>query len=367
MAHRPFTASLGLGLVALRAAAAVPATPGPLPTPLPTPLPAGGGGGCSDDEGCSLNGVCSPNGVCVCDPSWRGTSCEVLRLLPAARDSGLRSVDGGRPTSSWGGAVHRQPDGTWGMLAAEMVNHCGIDSWTRNSRVVFATSPTPGGRFTRQSQVEPIFAHEPSVARAPNGSWVMYFARHFPNTTATGGYPPCNCSDGSTPAGSCHSEVGGNQHVTFMATAPALKGPWSEPRMIPLRDCNLQFCQHDMVLAGTILANGTFLGMVKVHHKASEAHLVVAQDWSDASGYVQSANDESGNLFPEASHPPDGGRVEDPSEPWQDARGNWHVLFHAESPSGAPWARSGGHAFSRKGDGRHWTCKTTQDTVPRSQ
>ena len=105
----------------------------------------------------------------------------------------------------------------------------------------------------------------------------MYFARHFPNTTGTGGFPPCNCSDGSTPAGSCHSEVGGNQHVTFMATAPALKGPWSEPRMIPLRDCNLQFCQHDMVLAGTILANGTFLGMVKVHHKASEAHLVVAQ------------------------------------------------------------------------------------------
>ena len=59
------------------------------------------------------------------------------------------------------------------------------------------------------------------------------------------------------------------------------------------------------------------------------------------------------------------GRVEDPSEPWQDTRGNWHVLFHAESPSGAPWARSGGHAFSRKGDGRHWTCKTSQDSVPR--
>eukprot|EP01043_Picozoa_sp_COSAG02_P009956 COSAG02_NODE_343_length_24147_cov_30.662051_19_plen_165_part_00 len=41
-----------------------------------------------------------------------------------------------------------------------------------------------------------------------------------------------------------------------------------------------------------------------------------------------------------------GGRVEDPSEPWQDERGGWHVLFHAESPSGAPWPRAGGHAFS---------------------
>ena len=164
---RLLAASLGLGLVALRAAAAVPGTPWtPLPTPLPTPrplpTPLSAGGGCSDDEGCSLNGVCS-SGACVCDPSWRGTSCEVLRLLPAARDSGLRSVDDGRPTSSWGGAVHRQPDGTWGMLAAEMVNHCGIDSWTRNSRVVYATSPTPGGRFTRQSQVEPS---ERSTARS---------------------------------------------------------------------------------------------------------------------------------------------------------------------------------------------------------
>ena len=28
-----------------------------------------------------------------------------MRLLPAARDSGRRSTDAGRPTSSWGGAV----------------------------------------------------------------------------------------------------------------------------------------------------------------------------------------------------------------------------------------------------------------------
>jgi hypothetical protein len=36
-----------------------------------------------------------------------------------------------------------------------------------------------------------------------------------------------------------------------------------------------------------------------------------------------------------------------------DERGHWHVLFHAESPSGKPWARSGGHACSP--DGRDWT------------
>jgi hypothetical protein len=125
-----------------------------------------------------------------------------------------------------------------------------------------------------------------------------------------------------------------------------------------------------MVLAGSILPNGTFLGMVKVHGKSSEAHLVVAEDWATVGGYRQSPNGEAGNLFNASYHPPDGililrtqsccafsdflfkpddgvgGRVEDPSEPWQDERGHWHVLFHAESPSGAPWPRSGGHAFS---------------------
>ena len=61
-----------------------------------------------------------------------------------------------------------------------------------------------------------------------------------------------------------------------------------------------------MVLAGTILSNGTFLGMVKVYGKGSEAHLVVADDWSNADGYQQSPNGEAGNLFNASYNPPDG-------------------------------------------------------------
>eukprot|EP01043_Picozoa_sp_COSAG02_P009957 COSAG02_NODE_343_length_24147_cov_30.662051_20_plen_87_part_00 len=67
-----------------------------------------------------------------------------------------------------------------------------------------------------------------------------------------------------------------------------------------------EYCQHDMVLAGTILPNGTFLGMVKVYGKGSEAHLVVADDWSNADGYRQSPNGEAGNLFNASYNPPDG-------------------------------------------------------------
>eukprot|EP01043_Picozoa_sp_COSAG02_P009958 COSAG02_NODE_343_length_24147_cov_30.662051_21_plen_141_part_00 len=114
-----------------------------------------------------------------------------------------------------------------------------LEFGTGNSRIVYATSPSPDGVYIRQSQIEGPFAHEPSVARAPNGTWVMYFARHFPNSTKTDGFAPCNCTDGSTPEGACTHEVAHSSHVTFMATAKELGGPWSSPRMIPLLDCNL--------------------------------------------------------------------------------------------------------------------------------
>ena len=43
-------------------------------------------------------------------------------------------------TSSWGGSVLQSDDGHWWMWSAEMVDHCGIDSWTRNSRIVLAST-----------------------------------------------------------------------------------------------------------------------------------------------------------------------------------------------------------------------------------
>ena len=88
---------------------------------------------CRDDSDCSLNGLCSGGGQCLCDPSWTGRSCSTLKLLPTAKGSGLHSVDDSRPTSSWGGVVNKLPKGGWGMIAAQMVQHCGIDSWTRES------------------------------------------------------------------------------------------------------------------------------------------------------------------------------------------------------------------------------------------
>lgn len=59
---------------------------------------------CTTESDCSYNGVCV-NKMCVCDAAWEGAQCGTLRLLPTARSSGLRAVDNGRNTSTWGGTV----------------------------------------------------------------------------------------------------------------------------------------------------------------------------------------------------------------------------------------------------------------------
>ena len=38
-----------------------------------------------------------------------------------------------------------------------------------------STSTTPGGLYSRHSTTWPVFAHEPVVAKAPTGEFVMYF------------------------------------------------------------------------------------------------------------------------------------------------------------------------------------------------
>lgn len=278
---------------------------------------------------CSLNGVCAAGGRCDCDAGWTGETCATLDLLPVSRGGGFHAfgMTSGAPdaaTSSWGGAVEQQPDGRWGMVSSELVEHCGIDSWTRNSRVVFATSSSgPAGPYLHNRTLFGPFAHEPSLARAPNGSWVLYFEQY--RKDCAGARPPCVCAAGAGTAKNCSTDRA-CPHVTWLTTAVSLGGPWQAPREVSLLDCNRTFCQHDMVLAGRILPDNSFLGLVKVFggksNPHSEAHMVNAKHWADTDGYVQSPNDESGNIFdPKTS--PDGGRVEDPSEPWQVLSQRW--------------------------------------------
>ena len=158
--------------------------------------------------------------------------------------------------SAWGGQVLHDGS-TWHMIASEIAQNCGINAWTRNSRIVHATSPSLDASFVVDTVVHDIFAHEPTVARAPTGEWVMWYTSGLTAPRDA----PCNCSDGSTPP-SCSGTYSADP--SFLSTAPSLAGPWSKPLLVPLLDCNATYCQHDMNLAGVIHDNNSFVGLVKV-------------------------------------------------------------------------------------------------------
>ena len=59
-----------------------------------------------------------------------------------------------------------------------MVAGCGINAWETNSQIVHLESGSPLGPFAKTSVTWPTFAHEPSVARSRNGTWVMLYSAY---------------------------------------------------------------------------------------------------------------------------------------------------------------------------------------------
>ena len=303
---------------------------------------------CSTDLDCSLNGECHAS-ACRCDDAWRGPRCSTMNLLPPQRLSGLRTVDNGRNTSSWGGSVIYAPeDKQWHMYAAEMVHHCGIDSWMENSRIIHAVSATALGEYTRAGQVFPPFAHEPDVIRDENGNYVLFYTRrmHAPNSTQV----PCHCSDGSTPHSTCTgAKYQWDHDPTYYAVATTPWGPWTNQTMILAAQPEV-----DNNFAAVILANGSLVGFKRRYvtspeppavGNGSRLHLVTATDWRDPATYVARTEE----LFPAMA---DMG-AEDPFL-YMDAKGRFHAVVHNMNPC-PQWpcpAVAGGHAFSE--DGVQW-------------
>ena len=318
-----------------------------VPTLLLSAAIAGAASSCTTAADCALNGACI-NATCACDAAWETTAgarlgCSTLSLLPATRGAGLHTVDGGRNTSSWGGSVLRdEATGTYHMFASEITQHCGIGSWTYNSRIVHATSSTPLGGFQREGEFAGVFSHEPIAVRDPTTlEWAVFYTSSIPS-----GRPVCNCSDGSSTASCERLPKFGRQGPTFVTWASSPAGPWSTPLQLFSEGAR----EADTNLAPYIFPNGSLLGIWRTHPGASPGsipHLVTATHWKDPSSYTWSSNP----ILP--LHLPENVGLEDPSL-YRDARGGFHSLFHAFDLNGtAASGDYGGHAFSE--DGWSWT------------
>ena len=304
---------------------------------------------CATDADCSLNGVCATDKRCKCADAWTGDRCQTLALEPTTVHAGLRMTDAsGANTSSWGGAVLLDAASSppmYHMWASEMGAGCGIEAWRSNSRIVHATS-TDGVRFERKEVVFERFAHEPTVARAPTGEWVVWFTGD-----PEGASPPplcTECAGGNTLANtSCATGYTVNG-PTYLSWASAPEGPWSKPQRLFAAQANQT--NLDTNLAATILSNGSVVGIGRNGGDPTGilAHLVTAESWRDPSSYVGRWEEM---LFPNTTRLDYAG-VEDPYV-WVDpTTETFHAIFHSQIENDDE-RLCGGHAFSA--DGVSWT------------
>ena len=293
---------------------------------------------CETEADCSYFGQCVA-GRCVCRHQFAGGRCEAFNFAPLDPKTGvgLRTVDSstGEQTSSWGGSVLLDEAGTYHMFAAEMTNSVGIKSWRSNSRVVHATAASGNWNFTRQDVAQPVFAHEPTVSRAPTGEWVMFF------TTNAGEDPGSQCSlphtcgenGSSCPWDSNAVQCPCGKHCaplsTRMSWARKPEGPWSKPVLVPSKG------KGDTNLACIIRSNSSLvclgrpgLGMLRAGH------------WKNLSDYKW--------------HPVHYGVGEDPML-WIDwSETGDHEVLHAVLHGGG-WGDPFGHHYWSIDGGWHWS------------
>ena len=321
------------------------------PSP-PPPLPPSGGGPCTTALGCGLNGVCSA-GTCHCRSAWTGDHCQTLALEPASLTAGYHHVNAdGTKASSWGGSVlWSNEDERWHMFASELVNSCGLHAWACNSQVIHATARSLEEPFVGAGVVQPRFAHEHVVVRAPStGEWVMYFtgcdplaingSQHSCSPVFDGDGAAANCTglgDGSTPGNAGMKRIPASFDHTWMSWAKAPAGPWSAPVMVLAAE------QIDSNLSPVIAKDNSLLGLWrgglnKTFASNSMQRIITAKDWRDPTSYTPEMID----LFPAVRS------TEDPFV-YLDEDGHYHAVFHHACPKSCV---CGGHAYSL--DGREW-------------
>jgi len=228
-------------------------------------------------------------------------------------------------TSSWGGSVMQDDDGVYHMFVAEMAEGFGLNSWGTNSIVAHAVSVTPEGPFERKKVIVDAFSHNPTINRAPDGTWVMWhIGCGTPNK-----YSKCeSCSGGRT--GGCpraHEQVGCTNDTTHVLSARSLDGPWTALNA-SITNPNGNFNIDNP--APYFFDNGSVL-LLGRGGSSKNCRSITAPSWQGPYTLGPLINVHAS--------------VEDPFL-YRDTRGNFHALFHGYS------ANSGYHSFSR--DGLTW-------------
>eukprot|EP01084_Bolivina_argentea_P253318 425469_1 len=136
---------------------------------------------CNNDEDCYLRGSCIEN-KCVCDYWAIGNNCEYLNLLPINKSQmGYINSSG---ISSWGGNIIYE-DGKYHLFAAQFVNYCYVTSYRNSSEIIRAESSSPFGPFVMKEVIFPVFAHNPQIVQASDGTILLYYIGATYSSTET--------------------------------------------------------------------------------------------------------------------------------------------------------------------------------------
>jgi hypothetical protein len=243
-------------------------------------------------------------------------------------------------TSSWGGSV-LNVSGTFHMYVAEMLNSCGMRTWSTNSAIRHAVSDSPEGPFEARELVMMPFAHNPTAAQAPDGTYLIY---HIGCGTPNQGVEPCtDCIEGRTEIGKCAGppeQQSCSVNTTNILYSASADGPWQQLNAPFVKSATMGTTFGIDNPTVTFFPNGSLLMLGRGGDPARQASsdgIITANDWRGP--YIMHS------VVGNSSSP----SVEDPFI-WKDHRNNFHALFHKftdETPN------CGGHAFSR--DGWTWT------------
>lgn len=206
-----------------------------------------------------------------------------------------------------------------------MAGHCDLNKWQTQSMIVSAVSDSPDGPYSQDlaPTVGP-WSHNAMISRHPNGS---YFLFHIGTGELKGKYSPCTQDpDPFYPFPSGHpAPPAATTHV-----ADSLSGPWRAAPNVPGRN---NPCPY-------FFDNGTTLLFDRTSVLVAPS---IDGPWNGTSLPTVVVN---GTLRPE-----------DPGV-YRDHRGNFHMVFnansgHAHCPAQQP---CGGHSWSY--DGLTWAVPT---------